>query len=315
MLTGDVEDVEATATVVEDEMAVGHVADEVEDACVATPGAVPPEDDTAAEGAGAEPPFALAVCEVQVDTPTDDENRPKKKRRTPGVKVPRWSDDEEKKLRALVTEHGTKDWAKVAGDLGTNRSAAGVDQHWQILSGKRRRNGKSANETGVASPVAVDGDTVDDSPEGAEGSPPPPTPSAEGTVVLALVKPAKRDRRSAGKVARWTPEEEERLRATVDEMKGASWQEIAERLGTNRSGAGVDQHYQIMTGKRKSYYISVAEKRSLSESGSVAPIAVARLESDTTTLNAEIVEAEREAVLGLPVDEAVLGLMPHQAAE
>ena len=55
-------------------------------------------------------------------------------RRAPGAKVPRWSEDEETKLRALV-KSGVKDWAKVAAELGTGRSPAGVDQHWQILCG------------------------------------------------------------------------------------------------------------------------------------------------------------------------------------
>ena len=68
----------------------------------------------------------------------------------------------------------------------------------------------------------------------------------------------KRQRKSSGKVARWTTEEEDLLRALVNELgAGGHWAAIAERLAAGgfqkRTGAGVDQHYQLMTGRRKKY--------------------------------------------------------------
>eukprot|EP00967_Tisochrysis_lutea_P094471 scaffold137339_cov33-Tisochrysis_lutea.AAC.3 len=234
-----------------------------------------PEPPTA-EAEVAAQPIVVAVSPL-VDP---DQPRPKKKRRTPGVKVPRWSEEEEVKLRTLVQEHGTKDWAKVATELGSHRSPAGVDQHWQILSGKRRRNGKAAHTDRVivaaeaitnADAVAVAGMPVAVTSIGA------PAPA----------KPAKRDRRSKGKVARWTADEEERLRGLVGDLTDINWDEIAQKLGTGRSGAGVDQHYQIMTGKRKSYYVSVAEKRAMAENSVAAPIAVATVQiADATAVAA-----------------------------
>jgi len=213
-----------------------------------------------------------------------DGARAKKKRRTPGVKVPRWSEEEEGRLRALVNEHGIKDWAKVAGALGSHRSPAGVDQHWQILSGKRRRNGKAAPfpETTVTAAAVVASSEALASAEGvavtdvtvmvAEMSGAPPTPPSS--------KSAKRDRRSTGKVARWTQEEEEKLRSLVPESGvEPNWDDIAAQLGSARSAAGVDQHFQIMTGKRKSYYVSVADKRAQADATLAAPIAVATLET------------------------------------
>ena len=79
-----------------------------------------------------------------------------------------------------------------------------------------------------------------------------------GGDMVQLPKP-KRERRSGGKVSRWTQEEEDRLKALVLELgSSGQWQAIAERLETGRTAAGVDQHYQLMTGRRKRY--SAAEK-------------------------------------------------------
>ena len=67
-----------------------------------------------------------AVVTAEVDDPV------KKRRRGQGTSVPRWTPDEETRLKELVVEIGERDWAKVAERLGSGRSAAGVDQHWCI---------------------------------------------------------------------------------------------------------------------------------------------------------------------------------------
>ena len=72
---------------------------------------------------------ALTLSDVSAVAHEAHEEPVKKRRRGQGTSVPRWTPDEEDKLRALVAECGERDWAKVAEKLCTNRSAAGVDQH------------------------------------------------------------------------------------------------------------------------------------------------------------------------------------------
>lgn len=96
------------------------------------------------EPAAEAPPVveALAVTAVPVDD-NDEVVQPDKKRsRRSGGKVPRWNEAEEALLRTAVAELGEKKWDECAGRLGTGRSGAGVEQHWQIMMGKRKRNGK-----------------------------------------------------------------------------------------------------------------------------------------------------------------------------
>ncbi len=46
---------------------------------------------------------------------------------------PRWSSDEERRLRELVTELGTGRWAAIAMRLGTGRTPSSVEQRWSIF--------------------------------------------------------------------------------------------------------------------------------------------------------------------------------------
>ena len=196
----------------------------------------------------------------------------KKVRRSRGEKVPRWTTEEEERLRALVGQQGDRAWVKVAEALGTGRTPAGVDQHWQIMSGKRKRNGKKAESMPVATAVTTY----------SEGAVPEATgvvvtsfdlSSSEGVGTVALIEggPVEKEkktrtRRSSGKILRWTPEEEAKLKEAVDE-KGVrgQWQAIAEDLGTGRTPAGVDQHWQIMSGRRKRYAQQSGKARTADE--------------------------------------------------
>eukprot|EP00316_Scyphosphaera_apsteinii_P000675 CAMPEP_0119299392 /NCGR_PEP_ID=MMETSP1333-20130426/1469_1 /TAXON_ID=418940 /ORGANISM="Scyphosphaera apsteinii, Strain RCC1455" /LENGTH=544 /DNA_ID=CAMNT_0007300803 /DNA_START=41 /DNA_END=1672 /DNA_ORIENTATION=+ len=65
----------------------------------------------------------------------------KKRGRKSGTSVPRWNAEEEEKLKALVLELGDRAWKQIAERLGTGRSVSGLEQHWQIMVGKRKRNG------------------------------------------------------------------------------------------------------------------------------------------------------------------------------
>lgn len=55
---------------------------------------------------------------------------PMKKKRASGVPVPRWTPEEEERLKMAVHEFGEKAWSQVAERLGNGRSATGIDQHW-----------------------------------------------------------------------------------------------------------------------------------------------------------------------------------------
>lgn len=122
--------------------------------------------------------------------------KPKRERKQNG-KMLRWTPNEEEHLRVLVNQHGsTGQWARIATELGTDRTAAGVDQHWQILCGrrKRRRSGAKDDEeegpaaTAVAQPAAITGPSA---------AAMPPAPAQEDTAVAVaatiLLPPATAD--------------------------------------------------------------------------------------------------------------------------
>ena len=76
---------------------------------------------------------------------------PPRRGRAPGLKVPRWTPTEDELLKQLVGIHGLKAWNTVAADLEKGggaplRSGTAVEQHYQILMGKRRRSGASMDK-------------------------------------------------------------------------------------------------------------------------------------------------------------------------
>ena len=118
-----------------------------------------------------------------------EEGEPEKAKRgrKRGTHVPRWTPEEEDRLRALVAEVGEKAWPIVAERLESNRSAAGVEQHWQIMSGKRKRNGERA----------------DKQPEDGEGAPGPSSEEKRAAKAAAqAAKEAKRAEKDVEKEAR-----------------------------------------------------------------------------------------------------------------
>ena len=86
------------------------------------------------------------VVSVNASVAVPGEGEKAKRGRKRGTHVLRWTPEEEDRLRALVAEVGEKAWPIVAERLESNRSAAGVEQHWQIMSGKRKRNGERADK-------------------------------------------------------------------------------------------------------------------------------------------------------------------------
>ena len=78
-----------------------------------------------------------AVESESVPGPEGDPKRGRKR----GQSVPRWSAEEESCLRLLVAELGERNWATVTARLGTNRTSAAVDQHWQMPAASQARAG------------------------------------------------------------------------------------------------------------------------------------------------------------------------------
>lgn len=197
----------------------------------------------------AELPAAEAMVEVVAADPSEVPAlvpvpiQAKKKRRSSGT-VPRWTAAEEETLSALVREHGERSWTLIADKLDNHRSAGAIDQHWSIMTGKRKREPKPSEpkekkekeeKPVVPKPPCEEGVEADKEGGGDESVP-----------------KKKRERRSLGKAQRWTAEEEVKLKEYVAELGAhGHWTTIAERLETGRSGGGVEQHWQIMAGRRK----------------------------------------------------------------
>jgi len=171
-------------------------------------------------------PAAHILGAVPAPAPIAPPKEPTKTARAKGVARARWNHDEEEKLQKLVDEHGAKrSWQKISETLGSGRTASGVEQHWQVMTGQRQRNGATV------------------------------TKEAQAAVPNALLAVGQKDGGSGAErrtSARWTQDEEARLRDAVAELGKGKWTLVAERLGTGRSPSAVEQHWQIVTGQRKS---------------------------------------------------------------
>ena len=68
------------------------------------------------------------------------------------VQKVRWTADEESRLTQLVSELGSSAtaWETIAERLGTGRSTGALQQHWEIMNGKREKSGKKAAKAGRA---------------------------------------------------------------------------------------------------------------------------------------------------------------------
>lgn len=104
-----------------------------------------------------------------------------KRTRARGGNTPRWTEEEEKDLLALREELGERSWGAIAERLSVDprsmrndrphRSASGVEQHWQIMAGKRRRSiPASAGGTGGTGEGMGDGGMVLNSGGAASGA-------------------------------------------------------------------------------------------------------------------------------------------------
>lgn len=184
------------------------------------------------------------------------------------------------RLKDLVQRYGVRAWTQVTDGLGTSRTPSGVEQHWQVMNGKRKRKDRGPGvPTATAAVTAVAAN-----PDGTEivqvmdvqphqlssmlsqshvSTPLPLVPGRPSTLleshagcllctqhegsILPVAssvgdpgapKP-KRHRTPGGKTQRWSPEEEDKLKALVHEFGSSGhWPTIAEKLETGRTTAG-----------------------------------------------------------------------------
>ena len=72
------------------------------------------------------PAMAIASVDDGTGPGLDGIDGPKKRWRKSGGSVPRWTAEEEERLREAVTELGDKAWGQVADRLGSTRSPSGA---------------------------------------------------------------------------------------------------------------------------------------------------------------------------------------------
>ncbi|KAL1529807.1 hypothetical protein AB1Y20_000739 [Prymnesium parvum] len=170
---------------------------------------------------------------------------PSKKKRASGVPVPRWTPEEEERLKLAVHELGEKSWTLVAERLGNGRSATGIDQHWAIMMGKRKRPSKKDGEEEAGSPMTSSIATATIQAEVM------PADGVNGIATELNANSVEKRRRHGGSTSRWTPEEEAKLKELVSQFGVRAWTQVTDGLGTSRTPSGVEQHWQVMNGKRK----------------------------------------------------------------
>lgn len=60
------------------------------------------------------------------------------------------------RLKDLVQRYGVRAWTQVTDGLGTSRTPSGVEQHWQVMNGKRKRKDRGPGvPTATAAVTAV----------------------------------------------------------------------------------------------------------------------------------------------------------------
>ncbi len=205
-------------------------------------------------------------------SPEGGKREPKPRKSRAGQMTLRWTPKEDELLLALVEQYGSRGhWSEIAAQLPVARTPGAVDQHWNILTGKRTKpsgGSKAAADGGVAtyvdSEVFVEATASDDADAAAaEGGEPGAAGSSADAVVAAIEvvavvdgggdEPPGKRRRSRKNVVtqRWTEAEEAVLLSSVKELgTRGKWGQIAERIGNGRTASAADQHWQVLTGRR-----------------------------------------------------------------
>lgn len=161
------------------------------------------------------------------------------KRSRKDVKVARWTAEEEQQLLQLVQVHGVRNnWGEVAAQLGSGRSADAAEQHYHWMHGtwaSKKKKSPVVAASSQALPAAEEADAT--------------APVAE---VVTTSMPAKVKRGRPGcKLPRWTPEQDARVQELVQELGSSAWEEVATRLGGDRSVNSIKQRYFTTMGRWK----------------------------------------------------------------
>ncbi len=126
----------------------------------------------------------------------------------------------EQPRRTQVEEHGAKrSWQKISEALGSGRTASGVEQHWQVMTGQRQRNGATVpKENQAQHPNAL--------------------------LAVGQKDGQQTERRTS---ARWTQDEENRLRDAVSELGKGKWTLVD--LGVPSCCGGFTSFKRVVSGR------------------------------------------------------------------
>ena len=161
-------------------------------------------------------------------------------KRPGGSKVPRWSAEEQARLMGLVTELGDKNWKEIAARLGNGRSATAVEQHYNIVIGKRKRSNAQEGEADA-------GPAIGFTEEGARFA------RAEEAAAAAAAKQAERQAKALEKEAKATKRAAER--AERDQANSAKKAEKEEKKAKREAERAIKAELMKMPKKPHSSYL------------------------------------------------------------
>jgi len=160
-------------------------------------------------------------------------------KRPGGSKVPRWSAEEQARLMGLVTELGDKNWKEIAARLGNGRSATAVEQHYNIVIGKRKRSNAQEGEADAGPAIGLD--------EGTRFA------RAEEAAAAAAAKQAERQAKALEKEAKATKRAAER--AERDQANSAKKVEKEEKKAKREAERAIKAELMKMPRKPHSSYL------------------------------------------------------------
>jgi hypothetical protein len=139
----------------------------------------------------------------------------------------------------LVTERGDKNWKEIAARLGNGRSATAVEQHYNIVIGKRKRSNAQEGEADAGPAIGLD--------EGTRFA------RAEEAAAAAAAKQAERQAKALEKEAKATKRAAER--AERDQANTAKKVEKEEKKAKREAERAIKAELMKMPRKPHSSYL------------------------------------------------------------